>query len=314
VTTENFINIRYSSAVMTPPAAIAVFVYKRAAHARRMLASLLRNPLAARSAIRIYCDGARGGHEADAVRAARAAVRELAPAHARVIERERNLGLGGSIVAGVTETLGEHGAAIVIEDDLELSPVALDYFNAALERYRGEARVMHVAGYMYPVGRPLPETFFYREATCYGWATWARAWRLFEPDAGAIRAAVLERGAQSEFDVGGSIDFLGMLENQAAGRSDSWAIRWYGSLWMHRGLALHPGRSLVRNTGFDGSGENSGQSATWDVELSEQPVARFPDVVEEDAAAVSAMMAYRRRAAWRRRLEPLQRSWRRWVN
>jgi hypothetical protein len=299
---------------MNVPAPIAIFVYKRARHVRQLLHSLKRNALASRAAITVYCDGPRGEHEVAAVGAARAAVRELAPAHARIVERERNLGLGGSIVAGVTETIAEHGSAIVLEDDLELSPVALDYFNAALARYRDEERVMHVAGYMYPVGRPLPEAFFYREATCYGWATWARAWRRFEPDAEVIRAAVLARGAQAEFDVGGTIDFLGMLENQIAGRSDSWAIRWYGSLWMHHGLALHPGRSLVRNTGFDGSGENSGESETWDVELSAQRVTRFPDAVEEDAGAVRAMMAWRRHAAWRRRFEPLQRTWRRWVN
>jgi hypothetical protein len=298
---------------MREAAPIAVFVYKRAAHVRRLLRSLMQNELAARSPIAIYCDGARGAHEAEAVREARAAVRELAPAHARIVERERNLGLAQSVITGISEVIGEHGRVITLEDDLELSPVALDYFNAALERYRDDERVMHVAGYMYPVGRPLPEAFFYREATCYGWATWARAWRRFEPDGRVIRAAVLERDARAEFDVGGTIDFFGMLENQIAGRTDSWAIRWYGSLWLQRGLALHPGRSLVRNTGFDGSGENSGLSRTWDVELSQDPVTRFPESIAEDRAAVSAMMAYRRRAAWRRRFEPLQRRWRRWV-
>jgi hypothetical protein len=298
---------------MREAAPIAIFVYKRAPHARRMLRSLMRNGLAARSPVTIYCDGPRGAHEAEAVREARAAVRELAPAHARIVERERNLGLARSVITGVSEVIAEHGRVIALEDDLELSPVALDYFSAALERYRDAERVMHVAGYMYPVGRPLPETFFYREATCYGWATWARAWRRFEPDARVIRAAVLERNARPEFDVGGTIDFFDMLENQIAGRTDSWAIRWYGSLWLNRGLALHPGRSLVRNTGFDGSGENSGLSRTWDVELSEDPVTHFAEAIAEDPAALSAMMAWRRRAAWRRRFEPLQRKWRRWV-
>jgi hypothetical protein len=211
----------------------------------------------------------------------------------------------------------EHGEAIIIEDDLELSPFALEYFNAGLRRYRDEERVMHLAGYMYPVRKALPEAFFCREATCYGWATWARAWRHFEPDGRKIRDAVNQRGARREFDVGGSIDFFAMLEAQIAGRTDSWAIRWYGSLWLRGGLALHPGRSLVRNTGFDGSGENSGASETWAVELSADPVTRFPSVIEEDALAVRAMMDYRRRAARQRRLESLQRTlrtFRRWVS
>ena len=135
-----------------------------------------------------------------------------------------------------------------------------------------------------------------------------------EPDGRKILQAVRDRGAQREFDAGGSLDFFLMLENQIAGRTDSWAVRWYGSLWMHGGLALHPGRSLVRNTGFDGSGENSGSSGTWDVELSTEPVTRFPAAVEEDASAFKAIVAYRKRAAWKRQFEAMQHKLRRWVS
>lgn len=297
---------------MNAAAPIAIFVYKRARHLRQTLQSLLRNAPAARSPITVYCDGPRGEHEAQAVREARAAVRELAPAHARIVERERNLGLARSVITGVSEVIAEHGRVIVFEDDLELSPVTLDYFNAALDRYRDEERVMHVSSFMYPVRAALPQAFFYREATCSGgWATWARAWRHFEPDGAKIRDAVLARGARRQFDAEGSMDLFGMLEAQIAGRVDSWAIRWYGSLWLHGGLALHPGRSLARNTGFDGSGENSGTLIGWDVEPSTEPVTQFPERIEESPAALKAMIAHRRRMNWRRRLQPVQRAWQR---
>lgn len=300
---------------MNGAAPIAIFVYKRAAHLRLLLRSLMRNELAARSPISIYCDGPRDEREAAAVREARAAVRELAPAHARIVERERNLGLAQSVITGVSEVLATHGRVIMFEDDLELSPVTLDYFNAALERYRDEERVMHLASFMYPVSAELPASFFYREATCSGgWATWSRAWRHFERDGSRIRAAVLERGARRQFNAEGSFDFFGMLEAQIAGRVDSWAIRWYGSLWLQGGLALHPGRSLVRNTGFDGSGENSGTLLGWEVEPSGEPVTEFPAQVAEDAVALKALIAYRRRLAWRQRLASLRQAWRSWTH
>src|SRR5688572_18082092 len=153
---------------MPRAAPIAIFVYKRAEHARGMLRSLLANPLAQHSLISIYCDGPRGPQDAEAVARTRAAVREAAPAHARIVERERNLGLAQSVITGVSEVVGEHGEVIMLEDDLELSPVVLDYLNAALERYRNEERAMHVSSFMYPVRARLPESFFYREATCSG--------------------------------------------------------------------------------------------------------------------------------------------------
>ena len=290
---------------MEQAAAIAVFAYKRAEHLRRMLRSLAQNEQLGQSLISIYCDGPRSDDEVRAVNEARAVARELAPAHARIVERERNLGLAASVIAGVSETIAAHGSAIVLEDDLELSPFALGYFNAALARYRDEERVMHVAGFMYPVRAALPESFFYREATCFGWATWARAWRHFETDGNRIRQAVLERDARAQFNAG-AMDFLSMLEAQIAGRVDSWAIRWYGSLWLHDGLALHPGRSLVRNTGFDGSGVHSGTSDNWEVELGSSPVTRFPQRIAEEPAAARAMTAWRKWQGRRERLQALR--------
>jgi hypothetical protein len=298
---------------MKPPAPIAIFAYKRAGHVRRMLRSLLQNPLARESPITVYCDGPRSADEAPAVAAARAAVRELAPAHARVVERERNQGLAASVIAGISEQVAAHGEVIMLEDDIELSPVTLDYFNAALERYRDEPRVMHVSSFMYPVRAALPETFFCREATCSGgWATWARAWRHFEPDGRRIREAVLARNAQRAFNVGG-MDFLGMLELQIAGRIDSWAIRWYGSLWMQGGLALHPGQSLARNTGFDGSGVHSGVSTLWEVDPRTAPVTRFPERIEADPVAERAMAGFRRRIERHDLLQTLKKRWLGWL-
>ncbi|HVP08636.1 MAG TPA: glycosyltransferase family 2 protein [Burkholderiales bacterium] len=299
---------------MPRAAPIVLFVHKRPMHARRVLESLLRQPLAASSPLTVYCDGARSPEEEGAVREARAVVRSLAPAQARIVERERNLGLAASIIGGVSEAIDAHGEAIVLEDDLELAPAALEYFNAALQRYRAEERAMHVSGYMYPVRAALPESFFYREATCWGWATWARAWRHFEPDARRIRDAVQARGATRYFDVDGSAEFSVMLDRQIAGQLDSWAIRWYGSLWLRGGLALHPGKSLVRNTGFDGSGVHSGSSRAYDVGLWTGSVTRFPDRVEEEPAALPAMVAYRRRVSRLHALESLGQRVRSWLS
>ena len=57
-----------------------------------------------------------------------------------------------------------------------------------------------------------------------------------------------------DFDFDGSYDFSGMLRNQIAGKNNSWAIRWYASAFVQERLTLYPGRSLVKNIGFDGSG------------------------------------------------------------
>jgi hypothetical protein len=51
-----------------------------------------------------------------------------------------------------------------------------------------------------------------------------------------------------------------MLEDQLAGRVNSWAIRWYLAAFLFNGLTLYPRQSLISNIGFDGSGTHCGAS------------------------------------------------------
>jgi hypothetical protein len=279
----------------TALAPIAIFAYKRPAHTARLLESLRANAEHASSLIYVFLDGPRDDLDRDDVARTRALVRAQAPGHAVLLERESNSGLAESIIDGVTRLVREHGRVIVLEDDLILSPYALRYFNDALIRYRDVERVMHVAGYMFPVKANLPETFLYREASCWGWATWARAWSRFEPDGRKIRDALLSRGLQREFDVRGSTKYLQMLELQIAGQIDSWAIRWYGSVHVAGGLALHPARALIGNRGFDGTGRHGGETRVYDVQLADRPVRQLTDRIEESEEALEAMIRFRTR-------------------
>ncbi|MFN3622669.1 MAG: glycosyltransferase [Hyphomicrobium sp.] len=274
-------------------APIVAFVFNRPEHSARMLESLRANPEIDRSALTIYCDGQRSERDAPAVEETRRAVRAAAPAHARIIERSENFGLAKSIITGVTEATRDYGRVIVAEDDLVFSPLALGYFNAALDRYADDEQVMHVAGYMFPVRNRVPRAFFYREATCWGWATWARAWQHFQPDSHVILDWVAANDERRGFDVNDTMYFWEMLNQQARGRINSWAIRWYGSMYMRKGLALHPGTSFVQNNGFDGTGVHCNVTDEFVVPLATEPLSDFPSEISESEAAVSAMMDYR---------------------
>ncbi len=49
-----------------------------------------------------------------------------------------------------------------------------------------------------------------------------------------------------------------MLRDQIDNKNNSWAIRWHVSLFLKNKFCLQPTRSLVKNIGFDGSGEHCG--------------------------------------------------------
>lgn len=239
-------------------APVAVFVYQRPAEARTVLSSLLANPEAARSRIFVFSDGPRGEADRANVVATRKAAREFAAENVTFVEREQNLGLARSIIDGVSRLTREFGRAIVLEDDLTVSRTFLAYMNAALERYADDPAVWHVSGYMYPVELDAgADAVFLPFISSTGWGTWERAWSNFDPAARGYDALRADRVLRRRFDLDGSWRFFRMLERQRAGVVDSWAIRWYLSLFMSGALALYPTRSLVTIGGFGAGASNT---------------------------------------------------------
>lgn len=237
-------------------APIALFIYKRPEHARRAIVSLQACDGAHSSPIYVFADGPKTEAEMPAVEATRAVARELLGGNAVFVEQRRNRGLANSIIAGTTELCDRYGTSIIVEDDLMLAPSFLRFLNQGLERYRDEPRVMQVSGYMFDVPSIAHERegLFLPMTTSWGWATWKRAWDLFDPSATGWSARLGDDAEARRFNLDGRYDYARMLKRQMNGEIDSWAIRWYYSVFAHDGLVLFPPRTLVSNRGFDGSG------------------------------------------------------------
>src|ERR1700712_3110243 len=165
-------------------APIALFVYNRPEHTRRTLNYLQKNLLADESRLFVFSDGAKTDSDKAKVDEVRQLVKEITGFKSvKVISSKQNLGLANSIIKGVTQLVNEYGKVVVFEDDLLSSIYTLQYFNEALTRYANEEKVMHIGAYMFELAdKKLPQTFFFRAATSWGWATWARAWKDFEED------------------------------------------------------------------------------------------------------------------------------------
>ncbi|MBW4890540.1 glycosyltransferase [Mucilaginibacter sp. HMF5004] len=275
---------------MQHPAPIALFVYNRPEHTRRTLAYLQKNLLAEESRLYIFSDAAKSEADVFKVDEVRQLIKKVEGFKSvKVIERKANLGLANSVIAGVTQLVNEYDKVIVFEDDLLSSPYTLTYFNEALERYAKEEKVMHIGAYMYPIDNDgLPQSFFYRAATSWGWATWARAWKYFEPDVDAL-IGQFDNKKILQFSIEGNMNFWKQIKEFKAGKNNSWAIRWYASIFLKGGLTLNPSRSLIHNIGNDGSGIHSNNEDIYKVNMADEPVVYFPDKLVESADAHQAI-------------------------
>jgi hypothetical protein len=237
-------------------APVVVFAYRRPDHLRRTLESLMHCDGFTDSPVIVYVDGPRNEAEFEPVMATRELARSMLGDRAEYHFSEINLGLSHSIIAGVSDVVERYGRVIVIEDDLELSPMFLKFMNQALDRYADNASVFQISGYQFDVPelKTTHVALFLPFTVSWGWATWKRAWDQFNPLAEGWEALRTDRALRRRFNLDGTYDYATMLIRQMEGKIDSWAVRWYWTVFKANGLVLFPPRSLVRNTGFDGSG------------------------------------------------------------
>jgi hypothetical protein len=241
---------------MTALAPIVLFIFKRPDHLRSTISSLKRCKEFADSKVIVFGDGPKDAADRTAVEAARRVAQQQLGTNAEYRFAEKNAGLASSIISGVNEVTRRLGRAIVLEDDLEFSPRFLTFMNSALHRYETEKDVYQVSGQLFDT----PE-FYDRKAAVFlpftsswGWGTWRRSWERFDPSAAGWECLAKDSVLRHRFNLGGTYDFSTMLERQMTGHGDSWAIRWYWSVFRNDGVACFPPVSLVRNTGMDGSG------------------------------------------------------------
>lgn len=243
-------------------APIVLFVYNRPEHTLKTLEALMQNELAEKSELFIFCDGPK----ADATKQDQERinkVRELVKKKnwckkVTIRESQVNKGLADSIVAGVTEIVSIYGKIIVLEDDIVTSKGFLKYMNDALNLYEQEDKVMHIGSYLPYTNshKKLPNTFFSRFMSCWGWATWKASWQIANLDARELYEQLKNPKVRYEFNLEGVLNFHEQLENNINSSINTWAIKWFASIFLCNGLCLYPSHSLSKNIGFDGTGEN----------------------------------------------------------
>lgn len=247
-------------AVKTP---VAFFTYNRPSHTHRSLEALSKCARTEECDFYFFSDGSRTEKIRPQVDATRAVLKKWSPRfNATVIERSVNLGLARSIVSGVTDLCRQYGRVIVLEDDLVVGPDFLHYMMESLDQYENEDLVMQIGAFTVKSPENLStDVFLLPVTTTWGWATWQRAWQHFSWQPKDLNTAGNDKEWRRRFDLNGTCDFSDMLEDRLVHLNDSWGILWWYAVSRRRGLVAYPGKSLVWNGGFDGTGVHCGHSS-----------------------------------------------------
>lgn len=269
-------------------APLVYFAYSRLPHVRRSIESILENAESKYTDLIVYSDAPKGVDDSKGVSDVRAYLKTISGFKSiTIIERPYNFGLALSIIDGVTSILKNSDQVIVLEDDIVVSPVFLEYMNAGLRKYKNYECIASIQSYVPPnlkLHEKLPNGFFLLGADCWGWATWKRAWGVFEQDGKKLLDLLKKSGMENTFNFNNSFPYTNMLRDQISGGNSSWAIRWYASTFLMKMLSFYPPKALVKNIGNDGSGTHGAQTEKFNGDLLLNPFKFDVDISLEDSS------------------------------
>lgn len=256
----------------------------------------------------VAIDGPRPHRPADATGCAE--VRRIAegldfaqPLHLRALEQ--NLGCGLAVSAALDWAFESVDALIVLEDDCIPDPSFFAFCDDMLVRYRDDTRVMQIGGSNWGAA---PERFvgasyaFTAFAPVWGWATWRRAWALYD-----YRLESWPRVRDSGLAAGMSITprFRRMLEREweiVRAGGGTWDHQWQYTVLRHHGLSICPARNLIRNIGFDDAGTQLRQAdrilSQVPVRALDSPYAHPPEVARSASVESVFEAVYWQKFGW----------------
>ena len=209
---------------------------------------------------RLYleCDGARKNKagETEAVALTRKTMLDMVdwPCEVKTLFREKNLGCANAVYGAITWFFEHEEWGVIIEDDVV---VGQDFFRLCeelLPRYKDEERIMEIsAENHYPNSKDANTYFYSLDFKCWGWASWARAWKQMDmkmtkwPEQGLTKLV-------KSFDLfkGCMMYYYWHSTYKNIETSTSWATRWAFTIFAENGLCIIPGVNLAVNIGTDG--------------------------------------------------------------
>lgn len=259
-------------------APVLITVYTRINHLKGCVESLQMNELASQTDLYIASDAPAKPEHQEVIQEIRDYVLSIQGFKSvNLFAWETNIGSSESIRRARRTLYETYDRQIFMEDDNVVSPFFLRFMNDALERYKDTPSVFAVCGFN--VNVPVPENYTYDAyfmnfISANGWATWKEKYFTFLesyqlPDFKSKSFKAFSKHLEK------SANNLKRMAKQGATWGDT-KITHY--MFENRMVCILPCKSLVYNTGWDGSGEHCGKDesySTLEINIS-KPLESFP--------------------------------------
>ncbi|RPD44968.1 nucleotide-diphospho-sugar transferase [Hymenobacter sediminis] len=180
------------------------------------------------------------------------------PCEVHTLFQPTNLNCGVGPATAISWFFRHEAEGIILEDDCVPTGSFFPFCQEMLARYRHDTRIMHIGGNNFGapnhVLRPEePSYYFSSQVNSWGWATWRRAWQLYDfhlTDFERIRSSgSLSRAYSSGLEARYRLaKIAGVM--RLSSPPHVWDYQWHFAVAAHSGLCIVPATNLVGNIGF----------------------------------------------------------------
>lgn len=211
----------------------------------------------------VACDGPnpeRPG-ENDKVAATRRVIEDAIdwPCHLEKLYSDVNQGCRLGVSRAITWFFENVEEGIILEDDCVPLPDFFPFCSTLLERYRHDCRVASIGGHnpVTTISRST-DTVFSRYFECWGWATWRRAWKMYDNDMKILELGNKPSRMNSLFSTYEEVDHWTRKAHQLikTDSPSSWAYRFQLCSQAYNTVHAISLKSLIVNVGFNLDGTN----------------------------------------------------------
>lgn len=203
----------------------------------------------------VAADGPRNEQEKSLCEQTRAIVNRVDwECEVKTLFRDRNLGCKRAVSSAIDWFFSNVEEGIILEDDCLPSQAFFPYCESLLEKYRHDARIMHISGEN-PIDTDIKigngSYYFAKTAHVWGWAGWKRAWSQYDVEMNSYEAFkrgnkiadVFHRKEEQQY-------WLKIFDRVTQGKIDTWDYQWMYALYVNNGLSAIPNENLISNIGF----------------------------------------------------------------
>jgi hypothetical protein len=175
----------------------------------------------------------------------------------KTLYRDTNLGCKTAVSTAISWFFKNVEEGIILEDDCIPDSSFFDYCSELLEYYRSDSRIMHISGLNFLSGPkdllPSEKSYhFSKYAAVWGWATWRRAWQLYDVDILNWPKAKEEKLHYNFcFNKREVVVWEDRFDTAYNHEIDTWDYQWAYCIFMNNGICVTPNTNLITNIGFN---------------------------------------------------------------